>query len=314
MYLIVIILSIAVAVSAVWRIESGNPAFPNAGRRGCISALTNTAGAPAVIWDCNLDLSEQDWSYTPSGASNSGAQPLKVFGNKCLDVKDGVNVDGTKLQLWDCVDQSPNQLWISVTDGTFQWAGTNKCVDITDSNINNGNQLQIWTCDSRNTNQVWSSDPISPPTSPSTGVRLLASGGPQHTTTFCMAAPGNLNFANVLLAACSDVTSTFPDGNLTWVIPAAGAVGPITTFSGAKCLSLRGASPSNGNFLEIWDCNGSPAQQWRFDGLESSKSISWAGSPGAKCADVKDGVFTEGNSVQVWDCDSNNRNQWWFVL
>ncbi|KAJ7689083.1 hypothetical protein B0H14DRAFT_3532941 [Mycena olivaceomarginata] len=56
---------------------------------------------------------------------------------KCAGVKDG---------------------WISVTDGTFQWAGTNKYIDLTDGKITDGNVLQIHTCDSKNTNQQWRGD------------------------------------------------------------------------------------------------------------------------------------------------------------
>ncbi|KAK1221733.1 hypothetical protein PQX77_015432 [Marasmius sp. AFHP31] len=311
MFLIAIGLFAFIAATAALRIESGNPAFPLAGRRGCISALTSTNGAPVVIWDCNLNA-EQDWIYTPAGTSSSGAQPLKIFGNKCLDVKDGVNADGTKLQLWDCVNQSPNQLWISVTDNTFQWAGTNKCVDLTDGNIANGNQLQIWTCDARNSNQKWSSQSISR-RAPTAGVRLISGGGSPHSP-FCMAAPENQNYANVALASCYDVTSTFPAGNLTWVIPSIGEAGPITTFDGSKCLSLRGAAISNGNLLQILSCNGAINQQWIVNGPDTTgKSISWAG--GNKCIDVTDGVYAPGTNLQVWDCDAvNNRNQWWSVL
>jgi hypothetical protein len=74
-------------------------------------------------------------------------------------VKDGVNADGTKLQIWSCVENSKNQQWISVTDGTFQWSGTNKCTDPTDGKITDGNVLQIYTCDSKNANQKWLGDP-----------------------------------------------------------------------------------------------------------------------------------------------------------
>ncbi|KAK1218101.1 hypothetical protein PQX77_019232, partial [Marasmius sp. AFHP31] len=80
----------------------------------------------------------------------------------CLDVKDGVNADGTKLQIWTCTPGSTNQLWISVNDFTFNWAGTNKCIDLTDGDITDGNQLQIWSCvgGSGSPNQKWGGNPI----------------------------------------------------------------------------------------------------------------------------------------------------------
>jgi len=36
---------------------------------------------------------------------------VQVFGNKCLDVTDGVNADGVKMQIWSCWGQNPNQQW-----------------------------------------------------------------------------------------------------------------------------------------------------------------------------------------------------------
>ncbi|KAK1227170.1 hypothetical protein PQX77_009804 [Marasmius sp. AFHP31] len=157
MHLAAICLSTFVAVSAALRIESLHPGFAAAGRRGCLTAFTNTLNAPVVIWDCNL-ITEQNWTYTPAGTTNSVGQPIKLFsGSKCLDVKDGVNADGTKLQIYDCFNQAPNQQWVANTDTTFQWAGTNKCIDLTNGSITNGNQLQLSTCDRNNVNQKYNS-------------------------------------------------------------------------------------------------------------------------------------------------------------
>ncbi|KAL0067205.1 hypothetical protein AAF712_005775 [Marasmius tenuissimus] len=159
MHLAAISLYAFVAVSSALRIESANPAFGAAGRRGCLTVLTPTLNAPVVIWDCNLTV-EQNWTYAPAGAPNSVGQPIKLFGTKCLDVKDGANADGTKLQMYDCFNQAPNQQWVVNTDTTFQWAGTNKCIDLTNGSITNGNQLQISTCDRNNANQRYYSTPV----------------------------------------------------------------------------------------------------------------------------------------------------------
>lgn len=32
-----------------------------------------------------------------------------IFGNKCLDVTNGLTVDGTKLQIWTCTSGNTNQ-------------------------------------------------------------------------------------------------------------------------------------------------------------------------------------------------------------
>ncbi|KAJ7613724.1 ricin B lectin domain-containing protein, partial [Mycena polygramma] len=125
-------------------------------------------GSPLIIHDCNTeDLTNQDWDVTfwtstvgeGHSGTNVGPQQIKVFGDKCIDVTGGVNADGTKLQIWTCVDGSANQLWTSVMDNTFQWSGTNKCIDLTDGKITDGNVLRIYTCDSNNSNQKWAGAP-----------------------------------------------------------------------------------------------------------------------------------------------------------
>ncbi|KAJ6554342.1 ricin B lectin domain-containing protein [Mycena capillaripes] len=153
---------------AAEQIQSTNTAFANAGIQGCIAVADNADGEPFIIHDCNTeDLANQDWNLTfwtttvgeESSGKNVGPQQLKVFGDKCIDVNDGINADGTKLQIWTCAEGNTNQQWISVTDNTFQWSGTNKCIDLTDGKITDGKVLQIYTCDSNNSNQKWSVDP-----------------------------------------------------------------------------------------------------------------------------------------------------------
>ncbi|KAJ7720489.1 ricin B lectin domain-containing protein [Mycena olivaceomarginata] len=128
----------------------------NAGIQGCIAVGDNADGEPLIIHNCNTeDLANQDWDVSFFGRVPVGPQQIKIFGDKCIDVKDGVNADGTKLQIWSCVQGSKNQQWISLTDSTFQWSGTNKCIDLSDGKITDGNVLQLWTCDSNNSNQKW---------------------------------------------------------------------------------------------------------------------------------------------------------------
>ncbi|KAF9263022.1 ricin B lectin [Marasmius fiardii PR-910] len=276
-----------VAVAIASQLQSDNPAFPPGGT-GCISA-SNAVGAPALIENCivNGDISPQDWTFTQNGVP----QQLSIFGDKCLDVIGGVNADGTKLQIWTCTPGNTNQLWIPLGDSTFQWAGTNKCVDLTDGNINPGTQLQVWTCDPNNSNQHWS------------------------TPALCLAASSNADGARLSLDVCGGPATIFPGGNDTWVIPASGTNGPISTYDGTKCLDVTNGNSTNGNLVQIWSCiPGSTNQMWRFEGSATTQSILWVGQN--KCLDVKDGVYVSAgtSALQIWDCDNNNLdpNQWWF--
>ncbi|KAJ7927061.1 ricin B lectin domain-containing protein [Mycena leptocephala] len=158
-----IALAFTVSISAV-EIQSASSEFFNAGIQGCISASTNASGAPLVIHNCNTEAAvNQDWQVFFSTTPNSSpVQQIRIFGDKCIDVTDGVNADGTKLQIWTCTEGNANQQWISPPAGgapsIFQWNGTDKCLDLTDGNIADGNVLQIWTC-SFGTHQNWLGEP-----------------------------------------------------------------------------------------------------------------------------------------------------------
>ncbi|KAJ6586011.1 ricin B lectin domain-containing protein [Mycena capillaripes] len=121
---------------------------------GCLSASSNADGAAVVIEMCSAPTPANSW-VVPNG--NNAAGSLQIFGNKCLDVTDGVNADGTRLQIWTCASGNTNQLWEPEfgSVGNILWVGKNKCVNLTNGNTANGNQLQVWDCNTSNPNQNW---------------------------------------------------------------------------------------------------------------------------------------------------------------
>ncbi|KAJ7628034.1 ricin B lectin domain-containing protein, partial [Mycena polygramma] len=127
----------------------------------CIAVESNTDGAPVVIHNCNEDDGDNavyNWTVSFFTRQNAGPQPIQAFGNKCIDVTDGVNADGTKLQIWTCVEGSANQQYLWINNGTqIQWAGTDFCIDLTDGKSVNGQPIQIWECarPDNNPNQDW---------------------------------------------------------------------------------------------------------------------------------------------------------------
>ncbi|KAJ7081191.1 ricin B lectin domain-containing protein [Mycena belliarum] len=150
----------ALALSASARqIQSRSTTFYNAGIQGCIAVAENADGEAVTIHNCNTeDLALQDWTATFAIRGDTSPNPIKIVGNKCIDVKDGKNADGTKLQIWTC-SGGPNQQFVGRLDGSFQWAGSNKCIDLTDGRITDGTQLQLYTCGSGNLNQQWDNAP-----------------------------------------------------------------------------------------------------------------------------------------------------------
>ncbi|KAG7087988.1 hypothetical protein E1B28_012027 [Marasmius oreades] len=298
---------VAVAAASPYQLQTFAPTWESAGKQGCISASSNTAGAPVVIHDCNTeDVANHSWDLSLFTRQDAGPQQVKVFGNKCLDVVNGVNADGAKVQIWDCIDGNTNQLWTDTTASQLQWSGTNKCVDLPSGSVTDGTQLQIWTCASGNTNQGWGGFDV--PNKEFVRERVVGGNPAPNAPLMCMVAESNTDGASVSLALCDHVTDTFPAGNQTWTFPVSPLTGPIRTYGGSKCLDVRGGSDANGTPLQIWSCvDGSTNQQWARPA--SSLQLSWVGKN--KCVDITNGNFTAGNHLQIWDCDSNNTNQWW---
>ena len=84
----------------------------------CLAAASNSNGAAVTIQTCS-PADPQQWTF--DGGS------VKLFGNtKCLDVKDGVNADGTKLQIWDCTANNPNQQFYYTGDYRYVFFYHNK--------------------------------------------------------------------------------------------------------------------------------------------------------------------------------------------
>ncbi|RXW19505.1 hypothetical protein EST38_g6362 [Candolleomyces aberdarensis] len=117
-----------------------------------------------------------------------------------------------------------------------------------------------------------------------------------------------------------------------------------------KCLDVRGAVFANGTPVQIYDCNGTPAQNWILS--RGSTKVQLAGTnfcldasstPGngvgikiwqcydnlpaqqwyytadnrialegqGQCLDLTSGTLTNGNQVQTWQCTDSNQNQVW---
>ncbi|GAB2726458.1 hypothetical protein GCM10010442_55060 [Kitasatospora kifunensis] len=86
--------------------------------------------------------------------------------------------------------------------------------------------------------------------------------------------------------------------------PATPVTGTITGLAG-KCVDDDHSQLNWGNKIQIWDCNGSAAQQWT---LASDGSIQVFGS---YCLDVKQSGTTWGTPVDLWPCNETGAQQWW---
>ncbi|MFD9504918.1 ricin-type beta-trefoil lectin domain protein [Streptomyces sp. NPDC060035] len=99
-----------------------------------------------------------------------------------------------------------------------------------------------------------------------------------------------------LVAMASFLTPAVPAG------AAVTAVGQITGPAG-KCVDVAGASAVNGTAVQLYDCNGTAAQQWNVGSDGTIRAL-------GKCLDVKDGGTANGSLAQLWDCTGSANQRW----
>jgi hypothetical protein len=80
------------------------------------------------------------------------------------------------------------------------------------------------------------------------------------------------------------------------------ATGPITGIAG-KCVDVNAASSANGTAIQLYDCNGSNAQQWTVGSDGSLQAL-------GKCLDVTSAGTANGTTIQLWDCNGSTAQKW----
>ncbi|WNI18520.1 ThuA domain-containing protein [Actinacidiphila sp. ITFR-21] len=94
---------------------------------------------------------------------------------------------------------------------------------------------------------------------------------------------------------------------------AAGQSGPVTPPPaeptgaihgyGGKCVDIAAASSANGTAVQLYDCNGTNAQNWTVVSDGSLKAL-------GKCMDVTSAGTANGSKVQLYDCNGTNAQKW----
>ncbi|MFI5608526.1 ricin-type beta-trefoil lectin domain protein [Amycolatopsis sp. NPDC051903] len=84
--------------------------------------------------------------------------------------------------------------------------------------------------------------------------------------------------------------------------PPTGRTGQITGLAG-KCLDVAGANTANGTAVDLYDCNGTNAQQWTVSGDGTIRAL-------GKCLDVTAASTADGAKVQLYDCNGTGAQQW----
>ncbi|MBU2663228.1 lectin [Actinoplanes bogorensis] len=88
------------------------------------------------------------------------------------------------------------------------------------------------------------------------------------------------------------------------LLPAnAASAGPIKGLGG-KCVDVAASNSANGTAIQLYDCNGTGAQQWTVGNTDGS--IRALG----KCLDVTAASTTDGAKIQLYDCNNTGAQKW----
>ncbi len=94
-------------------------------------------------------------AITSSGGSTGGGATGVLRGvgsNRCLDVPNASQTDGTYLDIWDC-GSGANQQWTLTSSNQLTVYGS-KCLDVPGHAKTAGTRVEIWTCNG-GANQQW---------------------------------------------------------------------------------------------------------------------------------------------------------------
>jgi beta-glucanase (GH16 family) len=81
-----------------------------------------------------------------------------------------------------------------------------------------------------------------------------------------------------------------------------GATGRITGYGG-KCVDVAAASSANGAAVQLYDCNGSGAQNWTVGSDQTLRAL-------GKCMDITSAGTANGTPVQLYDCNGSGAQKW----
>lgn len=84
--------------------------------------------------------------------------------------------------------------------------------------------------------------------------------------------------------------------------PPTGSTGQITGLGG-KCVDVAAASSANGTAVQMYDCNGTTAQQWKVGSDGTVRAL-------GKCMDLTAAGTANGTKVQLYDCNGTGAQVW----
>ncbi|MFI5494958.1 PQQ-dependent sugar dehydrogenase [Actinoplanes sp. NPDC051859] len=82
----------------------------------------------------------------------------------------------------------------------------------------------------------------------------------------------------------------------------AARIGPVRGLAN-KCLDVSGGATTNGTKIQLYTCNGTPAQSWTVGTDGTIRAL-------GKCLDVAGGGTANGTKAQLWTCNGTGAQIW----
>ncbi|MFG2904438.1 ricin-type beta-trefoil lectin domain protein [Kitasatospora sp. NPDC048286] len=103
-------------------------------------ATGNGTATAVCMWPA---MPTSGWIVSGPAVPAGPTGQISGYASKCVDVRGGINSNGTPVQIWDCLGNA-NQQWKIGTDGTIRAFG--KCLDVSGGNTGNATLVQIYDC------------------------------------------------------------------------------------------------------------------------------------------------------------------------
>ncbi|HVV18471.1 MAG TPA: RICIN domain-containing protein, partial [Pseudonocardiaceae bacterium] len=72
-----------------------------------------------------------------------------------------------------------------------------------------------------------------------------------------------------------------------------------------KCMDVNAAGTANGTKVQLYDCNGTGAQQWTH-----TSSNQLVNPNSGKCLDATGPSSADGTPLQIWSCTGGSNQSW----
>ncbi|MCB9315438.1 MAG: RICIN domain-containing protein [Lewinellaceae bacterium] len=234
--------------------------------------------------------------YSFTDASPFDAITLAKDKTKCIDDYAAQTGNGTNIQLYHC-HEHPAQQWVIDGPGIKLFKDLSKCIDLSGGATTNSTNIQLWDCTAGNKNQVWIYD---------VAYQAIRSGV-DFNKCLDLDHGNTADGTNIRIWDCNNTDSQ------KWLkagIPSAMPTGTKNSIRLAqhadKCVDITQGSILNGTNIQLYDCNGTPAQQFTFE----DRAIKLIQMTPNKCIDLNQSQTGNGANIQLYDCNGTKAQQW----